>query len=71
MSNSNYNEQIKMNVPNFLRFQKILGSNNEIITNLETTLKKVYDLWLLEKIGKNINYELWLCLLIDQEIDQK
>ena len=58
-------------IPNFRRFEEILDPTSDIVVDLAILLKKVYDAWLLETIGKHINLELGLCIMKDSEIDRE
>ncbi|MDD2487292.1 MAG: hypothetical protein PHS92_02900 [Candidatus Gracilibacteria bacterium] len=71
MNNLSFKEATDRFIPNFRRFQDKLGNENEVVMNLEQMFRKVFDLGLMESIGKHINLELGLCILKDQEIDQK
>lgn len=71
MAITSYEDLIDQYIPNFRRFENTLDTDSEVLVDLAFLLKKVYDTWLLESIGKYINLELGLCILKDKEIDQK
>lgn len=70
MSKLKYEELVDLHIPNFRRIQQILDSENDILVDLAFMIKKVYDIWFLETIGKYINLELGICILKDKEIDK-
>ncbi|EKE27636.1 MAG: hypothetical protein ACD_3C00183G0009 [uncultured bacterium (gcode 4)] len=70
MNNNDFEKLIDIHVPNYRRFQDALDPESDIIVDLAIMLKKVYDAWILESVGKYINLELWMCVLKDKEIDQ-
>lgn len=71
MSKLNFEELIDLHIPNFRRIQQILDSESDILVDLAFMIKKVYDIWFLESLGKYINLELGICILKDKEIDKE
>lgn len=71
MTKIKYEELVDLYIPNFRRIQNILDSDWDILVDVALTIKKVYDIWLLEVVWKYINLELGMCILKDKEIDRE
>lgn len=71
MTKLQYEELVDLYIPNFRRIQNILDSEWDILVDVALTIKKVYDIWLLEVVWKYINLELGMCILKDKEIDRE